>query len=291
MSLYYYLGIALFVIGIAGFAFFFLEYYSLLKKKSEHAREKRESEKKRVEEDGKRALRKAFAFLIIALIGLLLTAFAPPGALFGSPGVNAPLIPGGELSALLARGEIVEEKSETFVNRLTPIKCVGEKDVVYWRELKVYNTSVKDASGNVKTNYYSTITLNIQNIGLNKLSGVSVVEKIPDSVARVPEDITEFSVSPKRVSKGSVVVEWLFSYVEPGEKKQVSYTVEKKLDASVLNDFGAPEVVAQAVEGPSASSVALEQPAAAGVDYSIVGLVVVIVVILALLYAFVLKRT
>jgi hypothetical protein len=174
---------------------------------------------------------------------------------------------------------------------LTPITCLGEKDVVYWRELKVYNTTVKDASGNVKTTYYSTITLNLQNIGPNKLSDVTVLEKIPDSIARVPEEVTAYSIPPTRVIKGSVVVEWLFSYVEPGEKKQVSYTVQKKLDASALNDYQAPQVVAQAIEGPTAPSVAPEQPAAAGVDYTIIGLVVVVVAILALLYAFVLRRS
>ncbi len=281
MSLYYYLGIVLFAIGVFGFAFYFYNYYSVLKEKlSERLADKK-----------KKFLKKAFACLALALIGLLLTAFAPPAAFgAGAPAASAPMVSGVELKALLARENVVEEKTETYVNRLTPITCVGEKDIVYWRELKVYNTSTTDASGRTKTTYYSTITLNLQNVGPNKLSGVTVLEKIPDAVARVPEEITQFSVSPKRVSKGSVVVEWLFSYVEPGEKKQVSYTVQKKLDASVLNEFGAPEVVAQAIEGPTAPSVAPEAREA-GVDYSVVGLVIVIVAVLALLYAFVLRKT
>ncbi|NYZ77775.1 hypothetical protein H0N96_00020 [Candidatus Micrarchaeota archaeon] len=282
MNWLYYLGIALFAVGILGFAFYFYKYYSLLKEKHrEHAHHESD---KHLSDKKKKLVAKSFACLAIALIGLLLTAFAPPESALAAPAV------GGDLSALLARGKIIEEKTETYVNRLTPIKCLGQEDVVYWRELKVFNTTTKDASGNTKTTFYSTITLNIQNVGPNKLSDVTLLEKIPDSIARVPEDITEFSITPKRVVKGSVVVEWLFSYVEPGEKKQVSYTVEKRLDASALNDFGAPEVVAQAIEGPTAPSVAPEQPAAAGMDYTIIGLVIVVVTILALLYAFVLKK-
>lgn len=284
MNLLYYLGIALFAVGIVGFAFYFYEYYSLLRETRGKHRAHHEGDK-HLTERRKKLVTKAFVSLAVALIGLLLTAFAPP------EGMTAVPMARGSLEALLARGKVVEEKTETYVNRLTPIKCIGEDDIVYWRELKVYNTTVTDASSNVKTTYYSTITLNIQNVGPNKLSDVTVLEKIPDSIARVPEDITEFSVTPKRVVKGSVVVEFLFSYVEPGEKKQVSYTVEKRLDASALNEFGAPEVVAQAIEGPTAPSVAPEREAAAGVDYSIVGLVVVIVAIIALLYAFVLRKS
>lgn len=288
MNLSYYLGIVLFAVGFLGFAFYFYKYYSLLK--GEH-NVHHESGKLLIERK-KKYITKSFISLAIALIGLLLTTFSPPASAQGGlPAAQVPVMPGVELSALLARGKVMEEKTETYVNRLTPITCAGEKDIVYWRELKVYNTTTKDASGKTKTTYYSTITLNLQNIGPNKLSEVTVLEKIPDSVARVPEEITEFSVTPKRVAKGSVVVEWLFSYIEPREKKEVSYTVQKKLDTSVLNDFGAPEIVAQAIEGTTAPSTAPEsREAAAGVDYSIVGLVVVIAVIVALLYAFVLRR-
>ncbi|MFH0973836.1 MAG: hypothetical protein V1817_03570 [Candidatus Micrarchaeota archaeon] len=188
-------------------------------------------------------------------------------------------------SAIASAGtRVLETKTEEFTRELTPLECEETPGLVYWRELRVYNVSTADAEGRLQTSYYSTITLNVFHNGTQPVYGVVLKEKIPSNVALLPEDVMNYSKTPLRVVKGSVVVEWLFDEIEPGENQNVSYTVEKKLSKEALQEFETPKVVAQSVgsAGPTPKPAAAQ----AGVDWTVPGLVAAMAMVGAVVYFF-----
>ncbi|MEM0475865.1 MAG: hypothetical protein QW343_03660, partial [Candidatus Norongarragalinales archaeon] len=138
--------------------------------------------------------------------------------------------------------------------------------------------------------------LTIQNKGNQSVSNVLVAEYIPDIVALEPGEVFNYSVAPRSIRKGSVVVEWMFDKIEPGANASVSYTVEKRLSADALKDFEAPNVVAQAVKAGAAGAQAspttpIVTVAAqrAAVDWTLPGIVVAMALVAAVAYFFVRK--
>ncbi|MFH1780062.1 MAG: hypothetical protein ABH803_02870 [Candidatus Micrarchaeota archaeon] len=170
---------------------------------------------------------------------------------------------------------LVKYLKQAYTQKTEPLIC-EQNGLVYWRELRVYE--IDTAEGHKKI---STITLNIKNNGNKAVTNIIVKEKLPSAVATVPEELIDFSIKPLRFEQGSVVVDWLFENIEPEETKSVSYTVEKELDEEVLNEYEAPKVVSQQL-GDETHYPAEERDVAAqagSVDYSLLGLVAVIVVL------------
>jgi hypothetical protein len=149
---------------------------------------------------------------------------------------------------------LLDYKLERFSRQVTPVSCVGARELVYWRELRVYNVTRVDSSGKTSTAYYSTITLTLRNEGSTSLYDVVVHEKIPDAIAAEPNEVINFSVAPLAVRKGSVAIDWMFQSVAPGETKSVSYTVEKRVSKDLFDGLTAPSVAVQrAAASPSPS--------------------------------------
>ncbi|MBI4361209.1 hypothetical protein HY572_05555 [Candidatus Micrarchaeota archaeon] len=164
---------------------------------------------------------------------------------------------------------LVSSEREVFTKTLQPLVCEAGKDSIdITRELNVYE--VEEIVAGVKTvKHYSTITLHVKNTGNVDLKDVLVKERVPDSVAQRPEDLFNFNIPPTSFEKGSVVVTWLFDEVQAGEEKQVSYTVEKKLDEQVLNDYEPPKVLSKAAGAPGSGSASGPTPADSGSDLTL----------------------
>ena len=226
--------------------------------------------------------------ILLALASLVLMAAGLWGAFSYAPTQSSFSLPFGssfnrQASPLPSAGifdpskaELLSEQSQVFTQTIQPLVC-DKGDLVYWRELRVYNVT----KGN-KTSTFSTITLFVKNSGSGAIDNFLVKEKLPESVAKTPEEIVGFSITPFAFEEGSVVVDFLFDNIEPGETKQVSYTVDKKLDERVLGEYEPPKAV-------SATTGNAIQPKKQGLDYTLVGLVVVAVVLGGLIIFF-LKR-
>ncbi len=150
------------------------------------------------------------------------------------------------LVGLLSAAQIVYNETQVYRRTLIPVECQqGEHNIVFWREMRAYNiTTVEGGVERVK--HYTTFTLYFKNEGNQTLKDLLLKEHLPEIVAETPGDIENFSVAPHGFEQGSVVVTWLFENVEPGETRSVSYTVEKELDESVLDEFETPKVVVAA---------------------------------------------
>ncbi len=235
----------------------------------------------------------SLAILLLALFSYVLDA-SPQGSaqimqslqpLQGGT-AGAPTAAAFSPSALASAGaRVLETKTEEFTREIVPVACAETPGLVYWRELRVYNVSTVDAEGHLQTNYYSTITLNVFHNGTKPVYGVVLKEKIPSDVALLPQDVMNYSKTPLRVVKGSVVVEWLFQEVQPGQSESVSYTVEKKLSKDSLKEFEAPKVVAQSTGG-NANATPQPTAAQAGVDWTVPGLVAAMAMVGAVVYFF-----
>ena len=161
--------------------------------------------------------------------------------------------------------KLVSSNTQVFRQTFQPLVC-DQGNLVYWRELRVYEVKVNNT---LKT--YSTISLYVKNVGNNTVTNLLVKERLPESVATTPEEIVGFNVKPFGFEKGSVVVNWLFENIEPGETKTVSYTVEKELNESTLGEYDSPTAVSRTTTAATASQSSL--------DFTIVGLVLVAVVL------------
>ncbi len=279
-ELYSLIGLALLALGAAGALLHALLFAESVRKKALNA--------------SKVAL--ALFFVAIALFGAFAYSYSETTS-FTQASVE---LAGNELAgnnsvlANKAEYKTIETKTETFTKQVSPVECEGVRDIVYWRELRVYNGTVTDAKGVNKTVSFTRFTLTIENNGTQRVSNVLITEHIPSIVAAESGQVFNFTLAPASVRKGSVVVEWMFDNVEPGEKKSVSYTVEKKVGAQALNDFDAPNVVAKAVkqgqagEVQSAAGESIVEVSAqrAGVDWMLPGLVAVTALVGAIVYYF-----
>ena len=173
----------------------------------------------------------------------------------------------------LSNARLISEQTQVFTQTLQPLVC-DQGNLVYWRELKVYNVTW----GNT-TKTYSTITLFVKNVGGTPVNNIFIKEKLPEKVAKTPDELVGFSVTPFAFEEGSVVVDFLFNNIQPQETKQVSYTVEKPLDPQVLNEYEPPKTVsANAADAPA--------PTKQGFDFALIGLVAVAVVLGAIIVLF-----
>lgn len=209
------------------------------------------------------------AYVVLIAIGLWL---ASPiyGALISVLGV-APSADAGFSQVLL------ENQTQVFTQRIAPLVC-NEGQLVFWREFKVYSVT----SGNLTKNY-TTVTLFIENKGNASVSNFILKERLPEAVAQTPSELFNFTVQPYGFENGSVVVEWLFDNVGPGETKSVSYTVEKKIDEKTMGEYGTPQIFSQQTnEELPVEPVENKQ---AGFDLTLVGIIGVMVVLAgAILY-------
>lgn len=206
----------------------------------------------------------------LAVAGLFLSnALAPPQFVDTESAANADYFD-------FNNSRLVSSDVQVFQQSFQPLVC-DQGNLVYWRELRVY-----EVQENNQTKTYSTITLFVKNVGSNSVKNIFVKERLPDDVAASPADLVGFSVKPFAFEKGSVVVNWLFDSIEPGETKSVSYTVEKKLDPKALEDFDSPTAVSQTTAAASAQS----QP----FDFTLVGLALVVVGLGAVIVFFMRSR-
>ena len=144
----------------------------------------------------------------------------------------------------LSSAVVLNESVQTFTKTVTPLSCsVSDKTFTVWRELDVKEMVYADAKGNKASKFVSTITVHVRNDAGVELTDVEFRELIPDSVAKNPQELFNFTLRPELVEKGSVVVSFLFDNVKPGEVKNFSYSVEKKVDEKALSDFKEPEIL------------------------------------------------
>ncbi len=205
----------------------------------------------------KRRVSPILFFIGVAFVGAFLFSYSELTATTTSVSAASPVPSSGQ------DYRVLESKTEAFLKPVSAAECEGVRDFVYWRELRVYAATRVYGNGVNKTVFLSTFTLTLQNKG-GAVSNVLVTERIPDVVAAEPGQVFNFSVAPASVRKGSVVVDWLFEGVDSGEKKSVSYTVEKKVGAEALKDFDAPNVVARAVAQGAAAPNAVARAANEG---------------------------
>jgi hypothetical protein len=209
------------------------------------------------------------AYLILIAIGLWL-ASPVYGTITSTLGI-APSAETGFSQTLL------ENQTQVFTQRIAPLVC-DEGQLVFWREFTVYSVT----SGNVTKNY-TTVTLFIENKGNASVSKFILKERLPEAVAQTPSELFNFTVQPYGFEKGSVVVEWLFDNVGPGETKSVSYTVEKEIDERTMGDYEAPKIFSQQTN--EEVSVQPAENKQAGFDLTLVGIIGVMVVLAgAILY-------
>jgi hypothetical protein len=245
----------------------------------------------------------ALLFFGVALVGAfaysysVTTSFSQAVAEVGGGGAAAGGAATPSAANANAQYKVLEFKNEVFTKQVSPVECEGARDLMYWRELRVYNATKIDERGVKKNIFLSTFTLNIKNKGNQTVSNLLVTEHIPDIIAAEPGQVFNFSVKPVSVRKGSVVVEWLFDKVDPGANQSVSYTVEKRVSADALKDLEVPNVVSQAVKagaatpagaGASASEAPIVTVAAqrAAVDWTVPGIVVAMGLVGAVIYFF-----
>ncbi|MFH1056596.1 MAG: hypothetical protein V1717_02260 [Candidatus Micrarchaeota archaeon] len=225
---------------------------------------------------GKRGKKTPFLLVSLALVaaGLLGSFFFQP------PQVSIPSATQPQASVqqdLLEEAKLLSTESQVFTQTIQPLVC-DQGNLTYWRELRVYNVTRQN-----QTRTFSTVTLFVKNVGEKAVKNVVVKEKLPEQIAKTPEEIIGFSVTPFAFEKGSVVVDWLFESIDPGETKSVSYTVEKDLEPGILGEFDAP----QSVSTTTGQAVAQAAPQKAQpFDYTIVGLVFVAVILGAVIVLF-----
>ncbi|MFH0973598.1 MAG: hypothetical protein V1817_02305 [Candidatus Micrarchaeota archaeon] len=216
----------MFVASAAGFVFFGLRYQRAVRK---NAQEKKD-------------------LAVAAACGIAAFAFLTAlTALYYAPSLQPAQVLNPEIAAINAStsaigSRLLDYKLESFSRQITPVSCVGVKEIVYWRELRVYNVTRIDAQGKTSSAYYSTISLSLRNEGSTALTELVVRERIPDAIASDPSEIINFSVAPARVVKGSVVVDWMFNNIGPNETKTVTYTVQNNVSGNIFDGMGAPSV-------------------------------------------------
>lgn len=180
-------------------------------------------------------------------------------------------------ASLVGAYSVVADETQVYTRNYTPIECDFNQSIIVWRELAVFQkTRIED--GVERTSFYSTITLFFRNNGDEAMYSFFLKEHLPEEVAETPEELVDFSISPHHFEEGSVVVTWLFDNVEPGETKSVSYTVEKRLDEKILEDYDAPSVVAAGPDLPGES----EHP----FDYTPVALLTLVALVGGVIYKF-----
>ncbi|PIO06472.1 hypothetical protein COT29_00745 [Candidatus Micrarchaeota archaeon CG08_land_8_20_14_0_20_59_11] len=171
----------------------------------------------------------------------------------------APLAMAAE-SLLPAGATLIFNETQIYTKRLAPLVCQKlDIDVTIWREMNTYNITTTDRFGRKVTKNYSTFKVTIKNTGNVSLKNVLLKERLPGAVAQRPDELMNFTVPPSGFEEGSVVVTWLFDNMNPGEEKEVSYTVEKQLDKQVLDEFEAPQVVVLQQGAATATPAAVEQ--------------------------------
>ena len=161
---------------------------------------------------------------------------------------------------LPAGATLIFNETQIYTKRLAPLVCQEmDIDVTVWREMNTYNITTTDRFGKKVVKNYSTFKVTIKNNGNVSLKNILLKERLPGAVAQRPDELMNFTVPPSGFEQGSVVVTWLFDNVDPGEEKEVSYTVEKELDKQVLNEFEAPQVVVLQQGAASATPLAVEE--------------------------------
>lgn len=114
--------------------------------------------------------------------------------------------------------------------------------VSFEREFSLFEINQTLPNGTVVTSYKSIFSLIVRNTGNKTINRIIVREIIPEEVAANESEI-DFGKKPRRILRGSVVVEWIFENVSAGGSASVNYSVNKKLSRDVLNKYGEPNVV------------------------------------------------
>jgi len=188
------------------------------------------------------------------------------------------------LASLACAESVLRNETQVYTRTYTPVLCVQQDaNFTVWRELAVYNTT-RISGGIARNVYYSTITVYLRNDGSAPFQNFFLKEHLPDAVASTPGELFNFTKAPDSFEQGSVVVSWLFENIEPGETKSVSYTVEKKLDERVLEDYESPPVVAAGTNMPEGG--AQGDQTRSGTDYTPIVLVVLLGLVGGAVYYF-----
>jgi hypothetical protein len=207
----------------------------------------------------------AIALVLVAILAALVLTQKGGFPQFGQSSEQAQFTPSSSQSNFdFSDARLVSSNTQVFRQSFQPLVC-DQGNLVYWRELRVYEMHDKNT-----TRTFSTISLYVKNVGNNTVKNLLVKERLPESVATTPEDIVGFNVKPFGFEKGSVVVNWLFDNIQPGETKTVSYTVEKQLNDSTLGEYQSPTAVSRTTTAATASQ---------SFDFTLIGLVLVAVVL------------
>ncbi|VVB67830.1 Uncharacterised protein [Candidatus Norongarragalina meridionalis] len=201
----------------------------------------------------------------------------------------APLLVAAD-SPLPTGATLIFNETQIYTKRLSPLVCQKmDIDVTVWRELNTYNITTVDKFGKKVTKNYSTFKVTIRNNGNTSLKNVLLKEHLPGAVAQRPDELMNFTVPPTGFEQGSVVVTWLFDNVDPGEEKAVTYTVEKKLDENVLNEYEAPQVVVLQEGAATATPIPVTEEPGAGNNLIPIAIGVLIVGVGGVLFYFIRK--
>ncbi|MBI5229399.1 hypothetical protein HY991_04765 [Candidatus Micrarchaeota archaeon] len=193
-------------------------------------------------------------------------------------------------------------------------------EVIITRELLVYQANKTDRFGRTYLANYSTITITIENPNNVSLKNLLIKESIPEEVAKEISELVFGGEKPMNTSmeienqsaselagvsriglggirrsvkeirfvgndtvksqKKSIVVQWIFDNLDPGQKKTVNYTVEKQLTKDVLANYTSPDVIAEkAVTPPPQPIFTIEK-----VDLKYILAVIVLIIIIVVIY-------
>ncbi len=142
----------------------------------------------------------------------------------------------------------IEEKSEESSKpESIDVQVDGEKlEIKVERDLTV----VQDASKS--SGFASTFTSSFTNNGGKTLTNVEIKERIPTEVMdfrgndpKLYPEIDWKGKIPVRIEKGSILAVWSVALLKAGETVSFKYTVDKKVDSSVLKKFTGAKVSAQ----------------------------------------------
>lgn len=134
------------------------------------------------------------------------------------------------------------------------------------------------------TDASSKLTTRMKYMGKGKAKNFIVYEKIPKSFAESSDEITVIAAGAVEVVEKDPEYAIVFSELNPGQTIEISYTVNKNADASVI-DAMSSEVYAESVEVPSPprKKTATTQPSSSENTTSSMVIVLVLLVLVAIL--------
>lgn len=169
----------------------------------------------------------------------------------------------------------IDESAKQAINNIkSEISSAVSQPVAVSAKLEVFSITSKETN---KTMTVSKITLTIT--ADRDMKNVKIVEVIPKDVAKNVSDVS-FKIKPI-ILQADPIVQWTFDSVGKGETKDLSYTVNKKLDIIGTTTLAAGESVA----APAQPSQQPQQPAQPA-DMTMVYVLAAIAAIIGLIFYF-----